>query len=172
MRISCYGEEVLPSTGELQPPGNSRAGRLTVTAGGARELRGMSWLGALIVAAMAALVLLLQCAALPHHNTAATALPHHAVAAGSTLQRGDIAATAHNHIGQAEAFVCSVADSVAAQLAAPTVLRVLWIGALALLAYAAVAAGSPAWTRGPPHTGAVAIATGRIILHRFCVLRR
>lgn len=133
----------------------------------------MPWLGAVIVSAMAALVLLLQCQTMPHHSSTAQAPPHHAVAAGSLLQRSDVAAGAHNHIGRAATVVCAVADVVKAQLSTPTVLRVLWTAALALLAYAVFVAVLPMSMRGPPlHTGPAAIAAGRILIHRFCVLRR
>lgn len=57
---------------------------------GASTRQGASWLGALMVAAMIALVLLVQCVGAGHHNTTVAAPPHHAVAAGSPvqLQRG------------------------------------------------------------------------------------
>lgn len=129
------------------------------------------WLGAVVVAVLAAL-LVLQCGAMPHHS-ATVVLPHHAVAAGSTLQRSDAAIAPHNHFAVPASAICAVADAVTAQLAAPTLLRMLWIAALALVACVLFAAAAPALTRGPPpHTGAVAIAGGRTLLHRFCVLRR
>ncbi|WP_074245190.1 putative copper homeostasis (lipo)protein LpqS [Mycobacteroides abscessus] len=164
---------MLPSTGEGQPLRNSGAGRPAVSAIGGRGARVAPWLGAAVVAVLAAL-LVAQCGAMPHHGAAATALPHHAVAAGSTLQRSTAAIAPHNHFAVPASAICAAAaDAVSAALAAPTVLRVLWIAVLALVACAALWAGAPALTRGPPpHTGPVAIAAGRMLIHRFCVLRR
>lgn len=175
MRISCYGEAVLPSTGQGQPLRNSGAGRITVTtvnAIGPRGARLAPWLGAVVVAVLAVL-LLLQCGALPHHAVAAAALPHHAVAAGSPLQRSDAAIAPHNHFAAPASAICAAADAVTSQLATPTLLRVLWIAALALLACVLLSAAAPALTRGPPpHTAPASIAAGRTLLHHLCVLRR
>ncbi|WP_164911514.1 hypothetical protein [Mycobacteroides franklinii] len=164
---------MLPSTGELEPLGNPRAGRLTVAAASIPNLRAASWLGTLILTALAALVLL-QCQWMPHHDTAPAALPHHGAVAGSPLQRTDVAATAHDHIGRAALFACSAVDAVRDQLGAPAVLRMLWLVTLTLLAaYVAFVVVGQVLTRGPPpHTGPVAIVAGRILIHRFCVLRR
>lgn len=140
MRTSCYGEPVLPSTGELQP---------------------------------GALVLLVQCVGAGHHNTTVAAPPHHAVAAGSPVQRSAAVIAPHDHLSAPVAAVCAAADVVVAQLSAPTAARVLWIAAVAALAWTAMIALAPALTRGPPpHTRPAVITAGATLVHRLGVLRR
>ncbi|MDO3014878.1 MULTISPECIES: hypothetical protein [Mycobacteriaceae] len=163
---------MLPSTGELQPAGKLPAGRSAMMRARVRIRPGAPWLGALIVAAMITLLLLLQCAGPPHHMSVPAAAPHHAIAAGSALQRSQAAIAPHNHLGAPAPAMCALTDAVSAQLTAPAAVRVLWIAALIVLAYAVGTAVLPVLMRGPPHTGPVAIVTGRTLIHRLCVLRR
>lgn len=172
MRIRCYGEWVLPSTGACQPTRGIRwaGGTLTRTAARRRYLPAL--LLALVLA-MAAAVVALQCAVMAHHGSAAEARPHHAVAAGSVLQRTDIAASVHNHIGAAQTWMCQVSDGLAVQMSTPAVPKMTWIAALPLVAAVALAMVFPAWTRGPPrHTVWAATTGGRTLIYRLCVLRR
>lgn len=144
-----------------------------MTASGARTRPGASWLGALMVAAMIALVLLVQCVGAGHHNASAAAPPHHAVAAGSPVQRSAAVIAPHDHLAAPVAAVCAAADVAVAQLSTPTAARVLWIAAVAALAWTAMTALAPALTRGPPpHTRPAVRAAGRVLIHRLCVLRR
>lgn len=171
--MSCYGEGVLPSIGELQPAGKPSVRRRAMTASGARTLPGASWLGALMVAAMIALVLLVQCVGAGHHNTTVAAPPHHAVAPGSPVQRSAAVIAPHDHLSAPVAAVCAAADVVVAQLSAPTAARVLWIAAVASLAWTAMIALAPVLMRGPPpHTRPAVVAAGATLIHRLCVLRR
>lgn len=140
---------------------------------GASTRQGASWLGALMVAAMIALVLLVQCVGAGHHNTTVAAPPHHAVAAGSPVQRSAAVIAPHDHLSAPVAAVCAAADVVVAQLSAPTVARVLWIAAVAALAWTAMIALAPALMRGPPpHSRPAVITAGATLVHRLGVLRR
>ncbi|MBF9521135.1 hypothetical protein BKG83_08385 [Mycobacteroides chelonae] len=126
-----------------------------------------------VVMAAVLVVLVLPCAAMHRDvKAAATSLPH-AVAAGSSQQLTDVAARRHDHIGQAQAFLCTVVGEVVIAMATPAAARLLWLVAAVIVVCALASVICTPVTRGPPpHTEAATTVSGRTLIHRLCVLRR
>ncbi|GLE56780.1 putative copper homeostasis (lipo)protein LpqS [Mycobacteroides chelonae] len=114
-----------------------------------------------VVMAAVLVVLVLPCAAMHRDVKAAATSLHHAVAA----QR-------HDHIGQAQAFLCTVVGEAVIAMATPAAARLLWLVA-AVIVVCVFSVICPLVTRGPPpHTEAATTVSGRTLIHRLCVLRR
>lgn len=125
-----------------------------------------------VVMAAVLVVLVLPCAAMHRDVKAAATSLHHAVAAGSSHQLTDVAARRHDHIGQAQAFLCTVVGEVVTAMATPAAVRLLWLVA-AVIVVCVFSVICPPVTRGPPpHTEAATTVSGRTLIHRLCVLRR